>query len=599
MTKSCASIALTRTQHLFFNNKSLEEIEAEHVELYDFHVVGKDTEIIHNHIFFIKFIHRLRGKTDDPCPGWSGFQDAEYDRAILRSHSYVYRTYYYTLNMIRYYSTENYDSAYENAISGGKLVYGAFGNMIDFVYRFYSVLTVYTLYRNKKFRPSLRDRLSLEWNSFLIGHAARNCPENYLAHYLLLRAERASVRGRKTRAKELYAKAMEESQKMDFPHIRALSHELAAKFYLSINEMGKATDTMQEACRCYGEWGAHGMVSQIEERYGAVLNLKRTPLSPNTPKADTESLVMDASDRLDLNTVLRLFRTLSEESQLDRMLDKMLRLFMMNAGAVRGVLLLKSGGELLIEAEMDGTTGETRLLQSIPYQSRSDLCKTVIHHVSLNRRSVAVGTSLTTNGTDFPPCHPDETMNSILCMPMMHRNDLRGILYLEYPHGVGEFSEDRRDLLEAVASQAIVSIDSLRYGGKSRKGNQGTESIYYKKMDMVRDQLDEKIRLLMDEEKIFLLEDFNLKTMAGYLDTNPDVISSYLSYTCGQNFNTYVNGYRIKEAIRLFEETEKPDILRIAMDVGFGSYSTFHRAFLKETGQTPGSYVKSLVEQSD
>lgn len=117
-------------------------------------------------------------------------------------------------------------------------------------------------------------------------------------------------------------------------------------------------------------------------------------------------------------------------------------------------------------------------------------------------------------------------------------------------------------------------------------------------MNLVRDELETQIRTIMDDEKIYLMEDLTLNVMSTCLNTLPEVLSAYISQTFGQNFKGYINSYRIQEAITIFGQTEKPDILRTAMDVGFGSYSTFHRAFLKETGQTPGAYVKSLADGS-
>lgn len=106
--------------------------------------------------------------------------------------------------------------------------------------------------------------------------------------------------------------------------------------------------------------------------------------------------------------------------------------------------------------------------------------------------------------------------------------------------------------------------------------------------------LQTRFENLLREEKIYLMEDLTISAMASLLDTNTDTLSLFVNHTYKQNFKGLINRYRILEAEDLIKSRDKPDILRIAFDVGFGSYSTFHRAFLKEHGVSPGAYVRDL-----
>ena len=62
-----------------------------------------------------------------------------------------------------------------------------------------------------------------------------------------------------------------------------------------------------------------------------------------------------------------------------------------------------------------------------------------------------------------------------------------------------------------------------------------------------------------------------------------------------ESFTEYVNGFRIRYAMKLMEEAhpQKRSIEDILYDSGFQSKSTFYTHFKKITGMTPASWIKS------
>ncbi|MFW9878957.1 MAG: helix-turn-helix domain-containing protein [Candidatus Thorarchaeota archaeon] len=63
-----------------------------------------------------------------------------------------------------------------------------------------------------------------------------------------------------------------------------------------------------------------------------------------------------------------------------------------------------------------------------------------------------------------------------------------------------------------------------------------------------------------------------------------------------QNFYTFINEYRIKEAIKMFTHPnyKEKSILDILYEVGFNSRSTFYSLFQKITGETPSAFRKKV-----
>jgi len=90
---------------------------------------------------------------------------------------------------------------------------------------------------------------------------------------------------------------------------------------------------------------------------------------------------------------------------------------------------------------------------------------------------------------------------------------------------------------------------------------------------------------LMTEEKIFLDEKLTIGKLSGLMNTEShllrETINIHLKYN---NFNTYLNQYRLKEVIEYLQSPQYNEwsILNIAMKSGFNSLSAFYRTYEKE-----------------
>ena len=84
--------------------------------------------------------------------------------------------------------------------------------------------------------------------------------------------------------------------------------------------------------------------------------------------------------------------------------------------------------------------------------------------------------------------------------------------------------------------------------------------------------------------------------IAEKLKVHPRRISVAINSIHQQNFNTYVNEFRIKKAELLLadENLNNLSIEGIGLEVGFHSKSSFYSAFKKVTGTTPSNYKKKV-----
>lgn len=105
-----------------------------------------------------------------------------------------------------------------------------------------------------------------------------------------------------------------------------------------------------------------------------------------------------------------------------------------------------------------------------------------------------------------------------------------------------------------------------------------------------------ELKSKMEHDRIFTDSTLTLDKTAKQLGTNRSTLSKAINSGMGVNFVTFLNSYRIKEAIRLLNENSAQSykMESIGRMCGFNSRQVFHRAFKNETGMNLRQYIKKL-----
>jgi AraC-like DNA-binding protein len=104
--------------------------------------------------------------------------------------------------------------------------------------------------------------------------------------------------------------------------------------------------------------------------------------------------------------------------------------------------------------------------------------------------------------------------------------------------------------------------------------------------------LGEKIDQYMMSSESFVNAELTIIELSEKLKEHPKRISMAINTVFNQNFNSYVNGLRVKKAIALLKNNEFDhlSIEGLGREVGFHSKSAFYAAFRKTTGTTPANF---------
>lgn len=140
------------------------------------------------------------------------------------------------------------------------------------------------------------------------------------------------------------------------------------------------------------------------------------------------------------------------------------------------------------------------------------------------------------------------------------------------------------------------SSGSLEPTKEMRKKRQRTGKPANFKTEL-KEELSDKLRLLMEEEKVFLAGNLTLPELAQKMAVSTNVLSELINREHGENFYDFVNKYRVEESKRLLLDPkfDHYSILSIGLQAGFNSKTTFNIAFKSKVGHTPAEFRKTAL----
>ena len=335
---------------------------------------------------------------------------------------------------------------------------------------------------------------------------ATSCPENFSHKYFLVDAAANSLLGNKVDCIDLYDLAIAGAKENKYIQEEALANELAAKFYLDWGKEKFATLYLQETYYCYAQWGAKAKVQEIEVRYPQLLKpiLQRVRLSSSSNTSISQitsnsysqtATVANISSILDFSSLLKASQTVSGEIELDRLLSTVMKIIIENAGATKGALLLTGEQGLTIEAIASRTEDSSRLTidslnQSIPLEENIDLPVGLINYVRRTTETVLLDAKTAQQQFAADNYLLGFNPQNLLCMPLLERGKLIGILYLENNLTADAFTSERVEILDTLCAQAAISLENAR--------------LYQQAQQALKDLQEAQLQLVQNEKMVTL-----------------------------------------------------------------------------------------------
>jgi PAS domain S-box-containing protein len=459
----------------FFTGCQLDELEQSYEQSTILLLKIKQNYSIYSVKIWKKFTLKLiEQDSSESSLGNDSFNEAQIILYASQNKSYTLLFQAYLARQISNYLFKNYKQALNDAGLAEEYAEAALGLIFFVVHNFYYSLVLLAQYPTIQPNEQQQYLNQVAANQEKMQHWAYHAPANYQHKYDLVEAERARILGNPLKAMEDYDKAIQGARENGYIQEEALAYEKAAEFYLELGRLEIAHTYMTRAYHCYGQWGATSKAKDLEQRYPQLIS--RTSERNKTGIKTTTTITLHTtsgssnSSALDLTTVLKASQALGCEIVLDKLLAKLMKIMLENAGAQKGCLILEQAGKLLIEAEGSVERDNVTVLQSIPVGAETSvpLPATIINYVARTKNSVVLNNATHESKFSHDAYITQNQPKSILCTPLLNQGKLTGILYLENNLTTGAFTSDQLEVLKFLSSQAAISIENAKLYSKVR-----------------------------------------------------------------------------------------------------------------------------------
>jgi PAS domain S-box-containing protein len=153
----------------------------------------------------------------------------------------------------------------------------------------------------------------------------------------------------------------------------------------------------------------------------------------------------------------------------EKLIDTLLRAALEETGAQRGLLILSRSGEHRVAAEALNRARKIVVRFRDEVVNESLLPASMLHYVLGTRKSVVIDDAPARARFAADPYVNQRNAHSILCLPLLNRAKLVGVLLLESDSASGVFTSARIRTLKLVASLAASALENSRLYGDLRE----------------------------------------------------------------------------------------------------------------------------------
>ncbi|NET24847.1 AAA family ATPase [Okeania sp. SIO1I7] len=497
--------------------------------------------------------------------------EAEFLPQLLEASDFLGLYVFYLHKLMLCYLFGEIESAQNHGLEIRRYLMAAAGTVGEPAFYFYDSLTALAALNLQHSREEVLEQVEKNQTQ-LQQQWANYAPMNHQHKVDLVAAEICRIKGEKLEAIELYDKAISGAKQNEYIQEEALANELAAKFYLNWSKEKIAQAYIQEAYYCYARWGAKAKTNDLEKLYPQllqpILQQQRLQFNPTETVGLNQMLLStytngtsstNISDALDFTSVLKAAQAISSSLELDQLIASLTRIILENSGAKKAVLMLPQDNTwqvkaitLICQQEIQ-TNLASQLLHNSP-----DIPIKIIHYVKNTKQKVLINNCQTNIPGLIAEYMLQHQPQSVLCTPMIHQENLVGILYLENNLTPGVFTPERLQIINLLSTQAAISLENAQlYAQQQEKNRQiaQKEEEYRSIFESVNDGLEirdlETGRLVAANPTIYQIygydqEEWLQTTPADFI--HPDYIHIFSNYLttlrAGQEFYIQTIGKR-------------------------------------------------------
>jgi len=304
-------------------------------------------------------------------------------------------------------------------------------------------------------------------------------PLNYKHYYLLVQAEMARIQD-STDAIKTYEQAIKAAKKSEVTQDVALAYELFGNYYHGADLEEMSAILYFKSLQYYTQWGAEAKCVHFRNVHAEQLSLESLALSSLSNQTvtfqttdDSKTLSSTSSGKeaegtdFDVGTLIDASQALSKEIVLDKLMESLMQLVIVNAGADKAFLILFENKKGKVLSRIHLNQKYEPLLTPLPIEEMgSELCLAAIHYVTRTHRELLLNNATEEGNFRNDPYIVHKKPKSVFAIPLLQKGSMTGILYLENSATKNAFTPKRLRLLSLLSSQMAISIENAQFYAK-------------------------------------------------------------------------------------------------------------------------------------
>lgn len=345
------------------------------------------------------------------------------------------------------------DFAFENALKAEELLDAVLAKIEVAIHAFHFGLAAANASPNKYPQASSILNKSIK----KMRHWAKNAPENFEHKLYLLLAEQSRNKNQHHQARDFYDLSINKANENGYLQEEALANETVGKYHSKRGNFTQASFYLRNAYQNYRDWGAGAKLAQLSIQHPVELKglIDDSFLAEEMLRSEKNMSL----STLDLNSIVKVSTTLAGEIVFEKMLNQLMRIVSENIGANRAALILPKNDELILTAYWE--VGQQEMsIQNIYLDESENLPITLIRYIERTRLKVLLGSAWQDQLHGKDPYLQTQKAKSVLGMPLINKNELQGILYVENTLLQNVFTSENAKFLNFLSNQIAISLEN-------------------------------------------------------------------------------------------------------------------------------------------
>jgi hypothetical protein len=320
----------------------------------------------------------------------------------------------------------------------------------------------------------------------ILTHVSAQFSNEQKLKYHLAKAIREKVEGNISNCISNFEDALDAAQLAGNIMYLAWINEIYGAFWMSISSKKVAKTFYLAAINLWEQWGSENKANEITTKHPDITrmlqsnnssrrnsvrkskmftSLKESQGSENDLFESTKSGNSKKLADIDINTVLKVTNSITNETDLDVLVDKILGHLMNNTGASRAVFFLNDNGTLRLQKILNTEGPEAFDIKNADFLAPTSLLNYIFRTSDSKVYSDCPSDSFLANDPYIEMYKP----KSILCCPIKHQNVVTGAFYLENRMQNGSFTTNRVNLVKSLMASASISIANAQLLMKNKE----------------------------------------------------------------------------------------------------------------------------------